>query len=73
MLLKKARERCQDLSEEEKNEKQQYVRERYKNLLKDEKQRLVEYRKKRKSGKINCFTNKEQLMFLVSTLISLLK
>ena len=46
IIKKKARERCQDLSEEEKNKKRQYGRERYKNLPKDEKQRLVEYRKK---------------------------
>ena len=43
---KKARERYQDLSEEEKNKTQQYVHERYKNLSENKKQRLVEYRKK---------------------------
>ena len=31
-------------SEEEKNKKQEYGPERYKNISKDEKQRLVEYR-----------------------------
>ena len=45
-LQKKARERYQDLSEEEKNKTQQYVHERYKNLSENKKQRLVEYRKK---------------------------
>ena len=43
---KKARERYQDLSEEEKNKTQQYVHERYKNLSENKKQKLVEYRKK---------------------------
>ena len=37
-------ERCQSPSKEEK--KQQYGRERYKNLLEDDKQKLVEKRKK---------------------------
>ena len=40
---KKARERYQNLSKEEK--KRQYGRERYKNLSEDEKEKLVEYRK----------------------------
>ena len=43
-LKKKARERYQNLSKEEKK-KRQYGRECYKNLLKDEKDELVEYRK----------------------------
>ena len=55
---KEAGERFQNLSEEEKNKKRQYPRERYrnlfeeenkkryKNLLEDEKQRLIEYIKK---------------------------
>ena len=42
---KKAHERYQDLSEEQKNKKQKYSRKQYKNLSEDEKQRLVEYRK----------------------------
>ena len=44
----------QDPSEEEKNKKWHYGRERYKNLPEDVKQRLVEYRKKYcRYGKIN--------------------
>ena len=47
-----AREKYQNLSEEEK-EKQQYGHEQCKNLSEDEKQKLVEYRKKIvKYGKI---------------------
>ena len=42
-------ERCQSPSKEEK--KQQYGRERYKNLLEDDKQKLVEKRKKYKMMK----------------------
>ena len=34
---KKTRERCQSISKEEKEKKQQYGRERYKNLPEDEK------------------------------------
>ena len=45
-LHKKACERYQSLSKEEKVKKRQYGRERYKNLPADEKQKLVEYRKK---------------------------
>ena len=44
-IAKEARNRYQDLHEEEKNKKGQYRRERYKNLPEKEKQRLVEYRK----------------------------
>ena len=44
-LLKKACERYQNLSKNEKENKRQYDRERYKNLSEDEKQKLVEYRK----------------------------
>ena len=43
-LQRSACERCQSPSKEEK--KQQYGRERYKNLLEDYKQKLVEKRKK---------------------------
>ena len=43
-LQRSACERCQSPSKEEK--KQQYGRERYKNLLEDDKQKLVEKRKK---------------------------
>ena len=43
-LQRSACERCQSPSKEEKN--QQYGRERYKNLLEDDKQKLVEKRKK---------------------------
>ena len=42
-LQKKADERCQILSKEE---KKQYGCERYKNLSKEKKQKLLEYRKK---------------------------
>ena len=45
-LQKKACERCQSLSKEEKEKKQQYGHEWYKNLLVAEKQKLVGYRKK---------------------------
>ena len=37
-LQKKAHERCQNLSKDEKEKKQQYGRECYKHLLEDEKQ-----------------------------------
>ena len=43
---KKACERCQNLSKEEKEKKRQQGRERYNNLPEHEKQKLVEYRKK---------------------------
>ena len=43
---KKAHERYQSLSKEEKENKRQYRCERYKNLPEDEKQMLFEYRKK---------------------------
>ena len=43
-LQRSACERCQSPSKEEK--KQQYGRQRYKNLLEDDKQKLVEKRKK---------------------------
>ena len=42
---KKARERYQNLSKEEKEKKWQYGRKRYKNLSEDEKSKLVGYRK----------------------------
>ena len=42
---KKARERYQSFSKEEKEKKQQYGYERYKSLPEDEKQKIVEYRK----------------------------
>ena len=45
-LQKKARERYQNLSKEEKEKKWPYGRECYKNLSEDEKQKLIEYRKK---------------------------
>ena len=38
--------RCQSFSQEEKEKKQQYGREQYRNLAEDEKQKLIEYRKK---------------------------
>ena len=44
-LLKKAREKYQSPSNKGKEIKQQYNRERYKNLSEDRKQNLVEYRK----------------------------
>ena len=43
---KKALERYQCLFKEDKEKKQQYEHERYKNILEVEKQRLVEYIKK---------------------------
>ena len=42
---KKACERYQNLSKEEKEKKWQYGRESYKNLSEDEKQKFAEYRK----------------------------
>ena len=45
-LQRKARERYQNLSKEEKEKKLEYGCEHYKNLSEDEKQKLVEYRKK---------------------------
>ena len=44
-LQRKSRKKYQSLSKKEKEIKQQYVCERYKNLPEDEKQKLVEYRK----------------------------
>ena len=38
----------QDLSEEEKNRKHQYGRERYRNLPESKKQKLVEFKKDKK-------------------------
>ena len=43
---KKAHERYQNLSEEEKDKRQKMVRDRYKNLPKEKKQKLREYMKK---------------------------
>ena len=57
-LRQKARERHQDLFEEEKNKKQQYSCEQYKNLPEDLKQRLIEHREICNMAKINCFANK---------------
>ena len=45
-VQKKARERYENLSKEEKEKKHQYVCERCKNLSEDEKQKLVENGKK---------------------------
>ena len=45
-LQKKARQRYQSLSKEEKEKKQQYGLGQYKNLPDDEKEKLAEYRKK---------------------------
>ena len=42
---KKVRQRCQNLSKEEKDKKQQNGRERCKNLPENEKQKLVKYGK----------------------------
>ena len=42
---KKTRERCQNVSEEEREKKRQYYRERNKNLSEVQKQMLVEYRR----------------------------
>ena len=42
---KKARERYQNLSKEEKEKKRQYGRKRYKNLSEDEESKLAGYRK----------------------------
>ena len=41
-----SRKRYQNFTEEEKNRKWKYYRERDKNLSEDEKERLVEYRKR---------------------------
>ena len=43
---KKAPERHQNLSKDEKEKRWQHGRKHYKDLLEDEKQKLVEYRKK---------------------------
>ena len=45
-LLKKPRERCQNLSKKQQEKKRQYGCERYKNVSEDEENKLVEYRKK---------------------------
>ena len=45
-LQKKARERYQSLSKEEKEKKRKFGCELYENLPEDEKQKLVDYRKK---------------------------
>ena len=50
-LQKKACERYQSISKEEKEKSRQYGRERYKNLPEDEKQKLVEYEKNYKIRK----------------------
>ena len=62
--MKKAHERYQDLSEEEKVKKRQYGCAWYQNLPEDEIQRLAEYRKSIiKYGKIEQFYNEEWLIF----------
>ena len=43
MLSKKARERYQNFSEEEKDKKCQYARERYRNLSEEEKEKKHQY------------------------------
>ena len=48
---KKACEKYQNLSKDEKEKKQQYDQEHYKNLSEAEKQKLVEYRKKNRMRK----------------------
>ena len=45
-LQKKARERYQNLSEEEKDKRREEVRDRYKNPSQEKKQKLREYMKK---------------------------
>ena len=45
-VQKKACERYQNISKEEKGKKEKYGCQRYKNLSEDEKQKVVEYRKK---------------------------
>ena len=46
-LSKKARERYQNISEEEKSKKHQYARERYRNLSEEEKEKKRQYGRKR--------------------------
>lgn len=50
-MFDKARERCQNLSEEKKNKKRSYGHKRYKNLPEHEKQKLTEYKKYYKKKK----------------------
>ena len=45
-LQKEARERYQNLSEEEKDKRQKNVPDRYQNLPEEQKQKLLEYMKK---------------------------
>ena len=54
-LQKKALERYQNLSKEEKNKKRQYGRERYKNLSEEEKQKLAEYKKIYRMRKVSYY------------------
>ena len=54
-------ERYQDVSEDEKNRKQQYGSKRYKNLTGDEKWKLLEYRKKYKIWKKQKMPHKQRL------------
>ena len=60
---KKARERYQNLSKEEKDKKCQYGREWYKNLTEDEKQELVEYRKNIVKWEKTSYYNYKKLLF----------
>ena len=44
-LREQARDKCRNLSEEEKNKKREYGRKRYHNMSKEKKQKLKEYQK----------------------------
>ena len=53
-LREQARDKCRNLSEEEKNKKREYGRKRYHNMSKEKKQKLKEYQKNyRKTEKLN--------------------
>ena len=46
ILKKQARDKCRNISEEEKNKKKEYGKNRYHNMSEEKKQKVKEYQKK---------------------------
>ena len=69
-LKKKAHEKYQSLSKEEKEKKQQYGHEWYENLPEKEEQKLVEYRRRYKIRKMPYYNYKKLFSWRKSSLLS---
>ena len=63
-LREHARDKCRNLSEEEKNKKREYGKSRYHNISEEKKQRLKEYQKNYREAKKSQYNN-EQNSFLI--------